>query len=115
MGLVRLPRWVPALLAGAAAAAPPRPRTALPARVAAGPRWLPALPAGFVLTLPAWAPILLPDVDLVRLFDAEAHLLKAFTLRQLIAGGDWYPRWMPTYYGGYGYPTLTFYAPGLYY
>ena len=33
----------------------------------------------------------------------------------MIAGGDWYPRWFPQQYGGYGYPTLNFYAPGLYY
>jgi hypothetical protein len=111
--MVGLPRRTPALLAGPAAA--PHRTSGLLAAVGAAPSWLPALLAGFVLTLPAWAPILLPDVDLVRLFDAEAHILKAFTLRQLITGGDWYPRWMPGYYGGYGYPTLTFYAPGLYY
>ena len=110
--MVRLPRGLPELLAGAA---PPRALPALRAGIAAAPRWLPALLVGIVVTLPAWAPILLPDVDLVRLFDAEAHLLKAYTLRQLLEGGDWYPRWMPAYYGGYGYPTLTFYAPGLYY
>lgn len=29
--------------------------------------------------------------------------------------GVWYPRWCPNLYGGYGYPFLHYYAPGVYF
>lgn len=29
--------------------------------------------------------------------------------------GVWYPRWCPNFYGGYGYPFLNYYAPGVYF
>ena len=32
-----------------------------------------------------------------------------------MAAGEWYPRWTPDLYGGYGYPTFAFYAPATYY
>jgi hypothetical protein len=68
-----------------------------------------------LLCLPAWAPFLRPDLDVGRLLDGDQHLAKAYSLAQLIAGGDWYPRWTPDLYGGYGYPTFVFYAPATYY
>jgi hypothetical protein len=79
------------------------------------PAWLPGLLVAVLLTLPAWAPFLRPDLNLWQLFDGSSHLRKAWLLAQLIKDGNWYPRWIPDLYGGYGYPTFTFYAPATYY
>jgi hypothetical protein len=68
-----------------------------------------------VLTLPAWVPILRPDIDLWVLPDGDGHLHRTLLLGQLIADGHWYPRWFPQHLGGYGYPTPLFYAPSVYY
>src|SRR5438874_2039195 len=87
-------------------------------RVAAGlawGTWLPGALLALALTTPAWAPILRPDLSLWQLYDGGNHLRKAFFLAQSIKDGNWYPRWTPQEYGGYGYPTLNFYAPGMYY
>ena len=95
----------------------PRP---LAARAAAalrhyGGAWLPGAVAVVLLTLPAWAPILRPDVSLWQLFDGTNHLRKAFFLLELIKEGNWYPRWTPQEFEGFGYPTFNFYAPLTYY
>ena len=79
------------------------------------PPWLPGLLVAVLLTLPAWAPFLRPDLNLWQLFDGSSHLRKAWLLAQQIKDGNWYPRWIPDLYGGYGYPTFTFYAPATYY
>ena len=50
-----------------------------------------------------------------RLLDGDQHLAKAYSLAQLLAGGERFPRWTPDLYGGYGYPTFVFYAPATYY
>lgn len=71
--------------------------------------------AALLITAPVWTAFLLPALSLWQLYDGEAHLLRAHYVRQLIADGNWLPRWMPQEYGGYGYPTLNFYAPGMYY
>ena len=83
--------------------------------VAGRPSWLLGLLLTVLLTLPAWAPFLRPDLSLWQLFDGASHLRKSWLLAQLIKDGDWYPRWVPAIYGGYGYPTLNFYAPSTYY
>ncbi len=77
--------------------------------------WRRGLGALLVLTLPAWAPLLHPHFSLWKVFDGGLHLRRTLFLRELIADGNWYPRWLPQQFGGYGYPTLNFYAPGLYY
>ena len=68
-----------------------------------------------LFTLPAWAPILSPSFSLWQVDDGRLHMHRALFLAQLVKDGNWFPRWMPQQYGGYGYPTLNFYAPGLYY
>ncbi|HEX2034739.1 MAG TPA: DUF6541 family protein, partial [Chloroflexota bacterium] len=85
------------------------------ASLASLPAWLPGLVLAIVLTLPAWVPFLRPDLSLWHLFDGASHLRKAYQLGQLIKEGNWYPRWVPDLYGGYGYPTFNFYAPAVYY
>ncbi|MGH2367374.1 MAG: hypothetical protein ACRDI2_04170 [Chloroflexota bacterium] len=77
--------------------------------------WLAGALVALLLTIPAWAPVLRPEFSVWHLYDGHNHLRKAFLLSQLIKDGAWYPRWMPQQFGGYGYPTLNFYAPGLYY
>ena len=83
--------------------------------VASWPAWLVGLTVTFAFTLPAWAPVLSPAFSLWQVDDGRLHLHRALFLGQLIRDGNWLPRWLPQQYGGYGYPTLTFYAPGLYY
>ena len=79
------------------------------------PAWLPGLALTLLLTLPTWSLFLHPALDVARLLDGDQHLAKAYSLAQPIAAGEWYPRWTPDLYGGYGYPTFVFYAPATYY
>lgn len=79
------------------------------------PPWLLPLLIALLVTVPAWSPLLRSDFSWWRTLDGGAHLRRALLLQELIRDGNWYPRWMPEHYGGYGYPTLNFYAPALYY
>ena len=90
------------------------PAPAWPARAVAWPGLAGAL-ITVLLTLPAWAPVLSPAFSLWQVDDGRLHLHRAFFLAQLIKDGNWLPRWMPQEFGGYGYPTFNFYAPGFYY
>jgi hypothetical protein len=83
--------------------------------VRAAPAGRLGLVAALLATAPAWALALHPHLDVRALFDGETHLLRSFFLEELIAAGELYPRWFPQQYGGYGYPTLTYYAPLTYY
>lgn len=47
--------------------------------------------------------------------DAELHIFRLHELSLLVRGGEWYPRWAPNFYHGYGYPIFNFYAPLAYY
>lgn len=47
--------------------------------------------------------------------DAELHIFRLYELSQLIRGGEFYPRWAPDFYHGYGYPIFNYYAPLTYY
>ncbi len=47
--------------------------------------------------------------------DAELHVFRLHELGQLVAGGEFYPRWAPNFYHGYGYPIFNYYAPLTYY
>ena len=47
--------------------------------------------------------------------DAELHIFRLHELSQLIRGGEFYPRWAPNFYHGYGYPIFNYYAPLTYY
>jgi len=47
--------------------------------------------------------------------DAELHIFRLMELGYLVAGGEWYPRWAPDFYHGYGYPIFNYYAPLSYY
>lgn len=47
--------------------------------------------------------------------DAELHIFRLHELSYLIRGGEFYPRWAPNFYHGYGYPIFNYYAPLAYY
>src|SRR5690606_8873814 len=53
--------------------------------------------------------------DLPRETDAELHVFRLAELGRLVSGGEWYPRWSPHFYYGYGYPFYNYYAPLTYY
>jgi hypothetical protein len=47
--------------------------------------------------------------------DAELHIFRLAELSTLLRGGEFYPRWAPNFYHGYGYPIFNYYAPLTYY
>jgi hypothetical protein len=47
--------------------------------------------------------------------DAELHIFRLHELAYLVGNGEWYPRWAPNFYHGYGYPIFNYYAPLTYY
>ncbi len=47
--------------------------------------------------------------------DAELHIFRLAELSYLLRGGEFYPRWAPNFYHGYGYPIFNYYAPLSYY
>ena len=64
--------------------------------------------------------LLIPLIALLPIFgdglanaaDAPFHAHRIFALARLIEAGDLYPRWVPWFHLGYGYPVFTYYAPG---
>ena len=65
-----------------------------------------------VATVWAWT---VPSFKVWRTFDGANHMFRTHFLLQMASQGEWFPRWFPQQYGGYGYPTLTFYAPLTYF
>lgn len=47
--------------------------------------------------------------------DAELHIYRLAELSRLVRAGEFYPRWSPNFYFGYGYPIFNYYAPLAYY
>lgn len=47
--------------------------------------------------------------------DAELHIFRLHELSTLVRQGEFYPRWAPDFYHGYGYPIFNYYAPLVYY
>jgi hypothetical protein len=66
------------------------------------------------LSVPAWVILFDPAVNVWREYDGANHMVRAYLLSRAWDHGEWYPRWSPEQYGGYGYPTLNFYAPLVY-
>ena len=64
--------------------------------------------------------LIIPIIGLLPMFgeglangaDAPFHAHRIFALARLIEAGDLYPRWVPYFHLGYGYPVFTYYAPG---
>lgn len=47
--------------------------------------------------------------------DAELHIFRAAELGYSLRALEFYPRWAPDFYYGYGYPIFNYYAPLTYY
>ncbi len=67
-----------------------------------------------------WLALVIPLIGILPMFgeglangaDAPFHAHRIFALARLIEAGDLYPRWVPYFHLGYGYPVFTYYAPG---
>lgn len=73
---------------------------------------------GFIIVLAIALVAIWPFVSRAGLpqgTDAELHIFRLHELTLLIQGGEWYPRWAPNFYHGYGYPIFNYYAPLTYY
>ena len=68
----------------------------------------------FAICLLALFPFLL-NASLPQETDAELHIFRLAELSYLLRGGEFYPRWAPNFYHGYGYPIFNYYAPLSYY
>ena len=68
----------------------------------------------FAISLLALLPFLV-NGSLPQETDAELHIFRLAELSYLIRGGEFYPRWAPNFYHGYGYPIFNYYAPLSYY
>lgn len=53
--------------------------------------------------------------SLPRETDAELHVFRSAELGYSLRAGEFYPRWAPDFYYGYGYPFFNYYAPLTYY
>jgi len=67
-----------------------------------------------------WLALVIPIIGILPMFgeglangaDAPFHAHRIFALARLLEAGDLYPRWVPYFHLGYGYPVFTYYAPG---
>jgi len=73
-----------------------------------------ALALAAVMALVAW-PWLRADTQWLDTGDGPNHLRRIYVIDDALRRGDWFPRWLPDLYLGYGYPLLSYYAPASYY
>jgi hypothetical protein len=81
-------------------------------------RWFEQFDWGYLVVLVIALIALWPFLsrsDLPQETDAELHIFRLAELSRLLRGGEWYPRWAPNFYYGYGYPIFNYYAPLSYY
>jgi len=77
-------------------------------------RWLTALDKGWLAA--ALLPLIgivptLHGTGVVNTADGLFHIHRIYAMTQLMAAGNLYPRWIPWFHLGYGYPVFNFYAP----
>jgi hypothetical protein len=51
----------------------------------------------------------------IRAADAPLHMHRIFAMTTLLENGILWPRWVPWFHLGYGYPVFNFYPPGTFY
>jgi hypothetical protein len=51
----------------------------------------------------------------VKSADAPLHVHRIFAMTTLLRTGNLWPRWVPWFHLGYGYPVFNFYPPGVFY
>ncbi len=56
-----------------------------------------------------------PAFNLWEPHDGPVHLLRSYVFADLLRRGDWFPRWAPDLYLGYGYPVFNYVPPLPYY
>jgi len=81
-------------------------------------RWLGRVDPGFLVVLAISLVAIWPFIGRASLpqeTDAELHIFRLQELSYLVRGGEFYPRWAPNFYHGYGYPIFNYYAPLTYY
>ncbi len=49
--------------------------------------------------------------QVINTADGVFHVHRIFAMTTLMQHGDFYPRWIPYFHLGYGYPVFNFYAP----
>lgn len=77
-------------------------------------RWLGHFDTGWLIAalLPLLVILALPDGDqIARTADGPMHVHRIHAMTTLMQQGDFYPRWIPWFHFGYGYPIFNFYAP----
>lgn len=73
----------------------------------------PGVLAAVLLALPAVAPLAAPGVP--DTYDLPFHVARMVELRDAIATGNLFPRWVQPFVGGLGFPFFNFYPPLAYY
>ncbi|MBZ0288363.1 MAG: hypothetical protein K8I30_12170, partial [Anaerolineae bacterium] len=81
-------------------------------------RWFATLDKGFLLA--ALLPLtgILPSFSadgVIRTADGILHTHRIYAMSTLLAHGNLWPRWVPWFHLGYGYPIFNFYPPGVFY
>ena len=56
-----------------------------------------------------------PTFNIWETHDGPVHLLRGYVFADLLRHGDWFPRWAPDLYLGYGYPVFNYVPPLPYY
>ena len=56
-----------------------------------------------------------PTFNIWETHDGTVHLLRSYVFGDLLKRGDWFPRWSPDLYLGYGYPVFNYVPPLPYY
>src|SRR5690606_16697853 len=70
-----------------------------------------------------WLAALLPLIGIlptlssgvIRTADGPLHVQRIYAMTTLLASGNLWPRWVPYFHLGYGYPVFNFYPPGTFY
>ena len=85
-----------------------------------------------ITRMPAWRPVAVglslgglvllacwwwanPGFNLWSATDGPVHLLRSYIFADLLQRGNWFPRWAPDLYLGYGYPVFNYVPPLSYY
>lgn len=60
---------------------------------------------------------ILPTIGdgVIKSADAPLHTHRIFAMTLLLGQGELWPRWVPYFHLGYGYPVFNFYPPGVFY
>lgn len=73
------------------------------------------LDMGYIVALLLPLAGILPTLSsgIIRTADGPFHAQRIYTLTLYMQQGDWWPRWIPYYHLGYGYPIFNYYPPGV--